>query len=283
MFNFILYKIAAFIAQVLPERLSYRLAEFVADLHLFFSPKDKTALINNLTIILPEADHLPELAKEVSRNFGRYLVDFFRLPLIGTAYIKKNIKLENFNYIDEALKKGKGAIVVSGHLGSWELGGVVLASVGYEVSAVVLSHRHKLVNNFFIRQREDKGFHAIELKDAPRKCLEYLRHNKIIILLVDRNFTQSGLVTDFLNKKALLPKGAAVFSLKTGAPIIPGFIIRNDDNTFTIHFDRYIEPVLTPDRDAEIDSLTKKAAYFIENYIRRFPTQWLMFKEFWIK
>ncbi len=283
MLNFLLYKIGAFIAQIFPRRISYRLAEFFADLHLFFSAKDKTALINNLSIILPEDNHLPELAREVSRNFGRYLVDFFRFPLVDKRFINENIKLENLNYIDESLKKGKGAIIVSGHLGSWELGSVALAFNGYKVAEVVLPHKKKLVDDFFNRQREEKGIEVIPLNAAPRKCLEYLKENKIIVLLVDRDYTQNGLVVDFLNKKALLPKGAAVFSLKTGAPIIPGFIWRNNDHTFTLHFDRPLEPAYTKEHNFDVEFLMRGCLSVLERYIKQFPTQWLMFREFWVK
>jgi KDO2-lipid IV(A) lauroyltransferase len=283
MFSFILYKIGAFIAQILPLQAIYRLAGFFSDLHLFFSPRDRDALENNLRIIQNSSLNVENSARDVSRNFGKYLADFFRFPLIDQEYVKKNIKLENLNYIDESLKKGKGLIIVSGHLGSWELGGVALSLLGYSVAGVVLKHKQKLVNDFFKQQRENKGLHAIELSDAPRKCMEYLKQNKIIILLVDRDFTQNGLVVEFLNKKTLLPKGAAVFSLKTGAPIIPGFIVRNNDNTFTLHFDSPIEPAISNDINFDIESLMKRYLFVIEGYIKKFPTQWLIFKEFWVK
>lgn len=269
--------------QRLPLTASYRLAEFLADLHLFFSPRDMRALINNLNIISPQEKDIPNLAREVSRNFGRYLVDFLRFPLIDQRYIKKNVKIENLTYIDESLKNGKGAIIVSAHLGSWELGWLVLACLGYDVAGVVLTHKQKLVDNFFNRQRKNKGMHPIPLSNAASGCMEYLRNNKIIILLVDRDFTQNGLVADFLNKKALFPKGAAVFSLKSGAPIIPGVIVRNNDNTFTLHFDKPIEPVCTKDKDFDVESLMKKYLLVIEDYVRGFPTQWLVFREFWVK
>lgn len=282
MFNFIIYKIAAFVVQVLPQHLSYRLAEFLADLHLFFYPQDKRALINNLKIISPKAKDFPRLAREVSRNFGKYLTDFFRLPFVDKKFINKNVKLENLNYIDESLKKGKGVIIVSAHVGSWELGAVVLASLGYEVAAVVLKHKQKLVDDFFNQQRKNKGFLPIPLAEAARKCLEHLKQNKIIILLVDRNFTDNGLVMDFLNRKAMLPKGAAIFSLKTGAEIIPGLLLRNNDHTFTLHFDSAITPLYTQDRDFDTKSLMQRYILVIESYIRRSPEQWLMFREFWL-
>ncbi|MDP2938844.1 MAG: lysophospholipid acyltransferase family protein [Candidatus Omnitrophota bacterium] len=283
MFNFLLYKLGAILAQSLSRDMAYRLAEFFTDLHLFFSPRDRRALINNLNIILPEAKNFSILAREVSRNFGRYLVDFFRFPLVNEQFIRENIRCENLKFIDESLKKGKGVIIVSGHLGSWELGAVTLAQLGYDVAAVVLTHKQRLVNNFFNQQRKSKGLHIIELSNAARQCLEYLRQNKIIILLVDRDFTQNGLICDFLTKKALLPKGAAIFSLKTGASIIPGLLIRNEDNTFCLHFDNSIEPVYTDNRDYDIEFLMKKYLSIIEGYIKKSPTQWLMFREFWIK
>ena len=282
MFNFILYKIAAFIVQALPQNKAYRLGELLADLHLFFSAKDRRALINNLKIILPGGADVNNKAREVSRNFARYLADFLRFPLINQNYIRENIKLENLHFIDESLTKGKGVILVSAHIGSWELGGIALGLLGYDVAGVVLTHKHKLVDNFFRRQREIKGLKAIRLAEAPRKCLEYLRGNKIVILMVDRDFTQNGLILDFLGKKAMLPRGAAVFSLKTGAPIIPTFITRNVDNTFTLHFDRPIEPGAIGDKQSDVESLMKKYLPFIEANIKKFPEQWLMFREFYI-
>lgn len=284
MVNYLLYRFGQFLALSLPLKLSYKVAVFFSDINYVFAGKDRRDITENLKIIFPEKDsrQIRVIRRQIFRNFAKYLVDFFRFSKLNIDYIEKNIKIENIKYIDEALSRGKGVIIVTAHLGNWELGGVVVSQLGYPFWAVALPHKHKKVDEFFNSQRESKGLKVIPLGRAVRACVNVLKENMVLALVGDRDFTGKGMVLDFFGKPTIFPEGAAVFSLKTGAPIIPGFMMRNDDDSFTLSFEKPIE--MNMENKDKPTNLKKIMSYYnsiFEEYIRKHPSQWYMFKRFW--
>ena len=265
--------------------MSYRFAIFVSDLHYFFSFRDRRAVRNNFRFILPEKSDVEWNVREVFRNFGRYLVEFFRMANeIDERFIQERVVAENLHYIDEALQKGKGAILLSGHIGNWELGGVLLSLLGYPSVAIALPHKERPVNNLFNKQREARGLIIVPPQSATRRCLSILSQNKIIAVVADRAFGPNGIVLDFLGKKSLFPKGPAIFSAKTGAPIIPVFLVRTGEGRFRIIVHKPIDPGVANGNgriDEEIlENIIKKYIKIVQQMILAYPDQWLMFRDY---
>jgi len=284
MLNYILYKIGQFIALHFPLKIAYKLAVFVSDLHYIVADKDRLAVKENLKAIFPEKSdrEINRIRIRMFRNFAKYLVDFFRFSKIDNEYTKRNIRLENIHYIDEALSKGKGAIILSAHIGNWELGSVVVAVLGYPLWIVALPHKHKNVNNFFNFQRQLKGIKVIPLGRAVRRCLNILKDNGIVALAGDRDFTEKGIVLDFFGKPTFLPEGPAAFCLKTGAPIVPAFMLRDKDDKFTLRIGKPLEGAISNNDKKYLQELIIRYKTIIEDYIRSYPEQWYMFRRFWI-
>jgi KDO2-lipid IV(A) lauroyltransferase len=283
MFNYILYRIGQFIALHLPLNLAYKIALFISDLRYLFAHKDRRITKENLKVIFPDKSdrEIRRIRIKIFRNFAKYLVDFFRFSKLDAQYIKENIRIENIHYIDEALSKGKGAIIVSAHLGNWELGGVVVALLGYPFWAVALPHKYKKIDNFFNYQREIKGMQVIPLGKAVRQSLEVLRENKVLALAGDRDFSEKGIVLDFFGRSATFPQGPAALALKTGATIIPGFMLRNPDDSFTLRFEKPLQLISTGEKNNDLVKLTEKYKTIFEDYIREYPDQWYVFRRFW--
>lgn len=283
MFNYILYRIGQFLALYLPLKISYRIALFFSDLHYIFSRKDRRITKENLRVIFPDKpdSEIQLIRIMIFRNFAKYLVDFFRFSKLDTNYIKNKVKIENIHYIDEVLSKGKGAITVTAHLGNWELGGVVIALLGYPFWAVALPHKDKRVDKFFNFQREAKGVKVIPLGKAVRQSLSVLRENKVLALVGDRDFTEKGLVLNFFGKPTIFPQGPAAMALKTGATIVPGFMVRNEDDSFTLRFENPVDFIPTGDRNKDLIGLTAQFRDIFEEYIKKYPEQWYVFRKFW--
>lgn len=286
MFKFFLYKIGQFFVNNFSLDLSYKLAVLLSDLQFLFSPRDRRAVCNNLRQITGRDDGINQLAREVFRNFGKYLVEFFRTEkMVNAAYVSEKIKIDNVNHIDDVLKNGKGGIVLTAHLGNWELGGVTLSLLGYPIVAIALPHKERPVNDLFNHQRQIKGVTVIPTNVAIRRCIDTLRNNGLVALLADRDFSEHGEIMDFLGRKVMIPKGAAAFSLKMNAPIIPSFLIRQSDNSFVLSIE---EPIYPPEaanfpkatEKELLEKVMKEYLVIIERYIKQYPTQWLMFREF---
>lgn len=283
MFNYFLYRIAQFISLHLPLKVGYKIAILISDLRYIFAYQDRKEVTENLKAIFPDKSdsQISKIRIRIFRNFAKYLVDFFRFSELDAGYIKKNVKLENVGYLDMALSKGKGAIVLSAHLGNWELGAAVLALLGYPFWAVALTHKYKKINDFFNFQRESKGVKVIPLSNAVRQCFNVLGKNEMVALVGDRDFSERGMVVDFFNKPTFLPQGPAAFYLKTGAPIVPVFMLRNEDDTFTLKVEKLIEFSPSGDKNKDTLELINRHKLIIEKYIRTYPSQWYMFRRFW--
>ncbi len=285
MFKFYLYKFGQFLMRRISLKNAYQFAMLVSDLHYLMSFRDRQAVKNNLRVITGSEKNLDFQARCVFRNFGKYLVEFFGVANdLNEEFIKEKIKVQNRQYLDEAVATGKGIIFLTGHLGNWELGGLVMGMMGYPTLAISLSHKERQVNELFNKQREMRGVITVPIRQAVHRCLTALRENKYIALLADRDFTSSGERVPFLGREVLIPKGAALFAYKTGAVILPTFFLREADDTFTLQFEKPIySDSLNSGQIEESDmiKLVSEYAKVIEKKVKEYPTQWLMFREFW--
>lgn len=286
MFKYYLYKIGQFLVNHIPQKISYKLAGIISDAHYFTSLKDKKAVRNNLENILHSKKDLSRLSREMFRNFGRYLVEFFQIErTVNKEYIKEKVKIKNIERINQVLDKGKGGLILSAHIGNWELGAVVLGALGYTLNAIALPHKERKVNNLFNHQRESKGIEVIPINKAAYRCIRALKNNELVAVLADRDFGSSGEILDFLGRKAIIPRGAAVFSEKTGAPVVPIFSIREKDNSFTLYICEPIfppEPVKGMGKPEAVLKIMRQYTAVMEDIIRRYPSQWMMFRKFWV-
>lgn len=283
MLQYYLYQFGQFCVEHLPLALSYKLAGFLADIHYYVSSRDRRNVKNNLRIILGDSDRLPQLSKEMFRNFSKYLVDFFySARKINAEYIKEHIAIKNMEYLPQVLKNGKGAIILTAHVGNWELGGFVISRLGYPIIAVALPHKERSINNLFNSKRESHGMTIVPNNLAIRECIKGLKANRLVALLGDRDFNAGGEVMEFFGKKTRIPKGAAAFSMKTGAAIIPAFLTRDHGDHFTLAFE---EPIFPPAQGGEeaVKQIMQRYIKSVESAIRQHPTQWYMFQRFWLE
>ena len=269
----------------MPRKVAYAMSMLLADAHYFLSKKDRLSVTSNLTVVLGGGRVPSKMVRNVFRNFGKYLVDFFtQTKYLNGDFISKHVHLNNAEYLNDVLTQKKGCIIVSAHLGNWELAGAVMAKLGYPLSIVALPHQDARVNAFFNKQREFFGTIVIPTNMAIRRCVEHIRNNRILAILAERDFTQHGIPVNFFGKPTLIPKGAALFSLKTGAPIVPAFFLRTENDDFKIEILEPIYPkqcgVKAKISDQDVKDLISQYACIIENQIRKYPDQWLMFRKF---
>ncbi|HNX91643.1 MAG TPA: lysophospholipid acyltransferase family protein [Candidatus Omnitrophota bacterium] len=279
-----LYTAGFFLAGVLPHGFCYFLAEMSARIYFFTCGDDKTKLKSNIRQVLGKDVSEAVLDRHVRRiyiNFAKYLVDFFKFRGVTKEYIKKNFTIHNVEALDKCRQKGNGAILLTAHLGNWELGGAVVAGLGYPVSAIVWEHPDEKINNLFSSRRADNNLKCIPLGMQIKNCFKVLKRNEILAIAGDKNYTAGGLEVEFFGKKAVMPQGAAAFSIKTGAPIVIGFLIRDKNDSFILSFADPIEYPVTGDHDGDIQGLMKCCMVIFEKYIEKYPDQWYVFDYIW--
>lgn len=190
--------------------------------------------------------------------------------------------------LEDALAAGNGAILISPHLGTWELGGLGLADLGYRVNVLTFREPDERVNEQRKRVREERGIGVIYVDRYDRSPLAIidavnsLRRNEIICLIGDRDGSSNTVTVPFFGRPTSLPAGAAHLAIATGAPVIPVFVVLEEDGRYATLMD---EPIFFKgghgrNVEAVQDGMTRLAAVF-ERYIRKYPDQWYNFFEFW--
>ncbi|MFH1552128.1 MAG: lysophospholipid acyltransferase family protein [Candidatus Omnitrophota bacterium] len=283
---YILYRIGFFLARIMPLKACYFAGSLVAWVYFLFAEKDKEILRENLRMVLgknTDADTIDKHVLEVFKNFAKYLADFFRFPRVTEDYVFENIEIEGREHMDACLAEGNGVILLSLHLGNWELGGAVVAALKYPISAIVLKHANKRINDFFTRQRSINNLKAIPVGLQIKECFRVLRKNEALAIAGDKDYTSGGIYVDFFGRKAVMPKGPAVFSLKTSAPIVVCVLTRKKDDTFRFCFEEPIRYEPTGEYDKDVRALMEKYLAVFEKHIRENPDQWYAFKKIWVQ
>jgi len=285
MILYLLYRIGYFIANVFPLKVTYGVACLIADIYYMIAADDRAAVVKNLRVIMGDSvvddRTLRRMSREVFVNFAKYLADFFRFSKIDDRYIKKFVKLEGFDNIDQAHASGGGVILLSAHLGNWELGGFVLSLTKYPLNAVVLTHKNKRINDFFTKQRSLGKMGLVTLGMSLRGCYTTLKGNGMLALMGDRDFSKNGIRVDFFGRPAVMPKGPAVLSVRLGSPIVPCFLVREKGDRFRLIAEKPIYPAKGMDEDQLVKKILSDYLVVIESYVRRYPTQWYIFREAW--
>lgn len=281
--EYAVYRTAAWLSRHLPEKLAYWFGLRVADRFYSFNRKGREAVVSNLRKICaargvePAEDALDGLARKVFQYFGKYLIDFFRYARLTPDSIRRRISFEHREYLDQILAMKRGALLVTAHLGNWELGGAVLAALGYKVNVVVLPSRLDKLNRMFQRQREQRGVNVIPVGQSAFGIVRCLRNREIVAMLVDRDFTMKDDRIPFFGQPARIPRGPAWMSAKLGVPVLPVFLLRQVDDTFLLRF----YPPILPEQEGSAEAIRLKIARILEREIGDQPYQWFIFDDFW--
>jgi KDO2-lipid IV(A) lauroyltransferase len=283
MITYVTYRLAAFLSRSLPPRTSYGVAVRLADVFHRLDAVGREAVMRNLDIVLrasgqtPTRGELRRLSRRTFHHFGKYLVDFFRYSRSSGQDVAGIVRLEHPEYMRAAADVGKGVLVVSAHVGSWELGGLLVSRLGYRLNAVALPQRLENVNRFFQQQRENRGMHVLPLGHAAAGILGCLRGGEWVALLADRDFSPHSAIVPLFGRPARLPRGPAHLCARTGAPILPGFVARQDDDTFLL---RWFPPII-PAGGMSPQDVQDRICRILEEVIGQHPAQWFMFRDFW--
>jgi KDO2-lipid IV(A) lauroyltransferase len=283
--KFYLLKVGEFIARGFPRRVAYGVARRVADLYILFDRQGREAVIANLNRIHSHGGvrlsrrALRVLARENFLNFAKYLVDFFTFLHLQPDRINRLIDFRNLRpTLDALLAEKKGLIILTAHLGNWELGGAVVAQMGYPFNAVALWQPDPKLNQLYQSYRIARGIKVIPFGHAARGSLLALRRGEILGLVGERDYSPSRDTVEFFGQPARLPHGPARLALATGAPILPCFLVRVVGDRY-----EYIvgEPIRVGPGCDTVPAIMERIARTLERGIRAHSEQWYLFHNPW--
>ena len=208
-------------------------------------------------------------------------MEFMQLPRMSPKTLHQLVTFEGQEHIDKALAQGRGAIILTAHFGNWELLGAKILASGYTIRGITRQLRSQRLEAIVSSYREKVGWQGIDRDRAVREVLRCLNRNELIAILADVDTRTRGIFVDFFGRPAYTPYSPVAFALKTGAAILPTFIIRQSDDSHRA----IVEPPLplqqSGKKEADLLVNTQRFTKVIESYIRRYPEQWIWMHERW--
>ena len=204
-----------------------------------------------------------------------------QLPRMSPETLHQLVTFEGREHIDKALAQGRGAIILTAHFGNWELLGASLLAHGYTIRGITRQLRSKRLEAIVSSYREKVGWQGIDRDRAVREVLRCLNRNELIAILADVDTHTRGIFVDFFGKPAYTPYSPVAFALKTGAAILPTFIVRQPDNSHRAIIEAPLPLQQSGEKEEDLLVNTQQFTKVIESYIRRYPEQWIWMHERW--
>jgi KDO2-lipid IV(A) lauroyltransferase len=221
-----------------------------------------------------------EMAFAAYHHLGVSLIEFLRLPDMTHEEINSLVRVAGAEHLDAALSAGRGAVLLTGHIGNWEMGGTALAVQGYPMTAIARPQDNPTLNALLLRIREAHGMDIVPLTDV-RACITTLRQNRFLAILGDVNAKQPGAFVQFFGRPAATYTGAAYLAMTTGASLIPIFDERLPDYSHCITVQPPIIVSNTGDRRHDLLVTTMRAQFVIQEEVRRRPHEWFWQLQRW--
>jgi Kdo2-lipid IVA lauroyltransferase/acyltransferase len=222
------------------------------------------------------ADRVSAIARESYENLGRTSMETAILPSRSREEIVSLFEqIDGWNIVEERLARGNGLMLVSGHIGNWELGGAYLAARGLPVSVVARHMANPLVDRYLTSTREHIGLEVIHDEIAVRRVPRALRSGRAVAFLVDQ--AAIGLASTwvpFFGRLAKTPRGPAVFALRLDTPVVFGAVLRLPNGRFKFSFEAVDVP-RTGVLDDDVDAIVRAYTQVLESFVRRTPEQYL--------
>jgi KDO2-lipid IV(A) lauroyltransferase len=239
----------------------------------------------NLELALPQlsASERERILRRLFRNLGWQLVEFCRM----TGYTRQNtrnwIRTEGFEHYLAAKARGKGVLIVTGHLGAWELSSFYHSLMGHPMGMVIRRLDNRRLDQYVNGIRCLHGNRVLHKDDFARGLLTSMRKAETVGILMDTNMTPpQGVFVDFFGIQACAASGLSRVALKTGAAVLPGFMLWEPaEKRYVLHFGPELVFSRSGNAEADILAATQQCTKAIESWIRRYPDQWLWIHRRW--
>ncbi len=281
-FVYLLLRGFSFTVNLLPESLSLWMGRKLGKIVYCFDLEHRRAAFENLHIAFGREKserEIRSIANKHFQNLGMTAIEFFRLPHMDVGDFQEKVKIEGLEICKKALNNKKGVLLLLSHFGNWELMGLMSKFLGTSIAVVARPmKKNKRLNSLVEEIRRGTGLEVIPTEKASRKVMRVLSENRMAGILIDQRAKRSeGVWIDFFGKKAPSTPALAVLAMRTGAPVVPVFMIRNGHRKHRLLIQNPLQLASTGDIKKDVEINTQLMNQTLESMIRQYPDQW-----FWV-
>jgi len=240
--------------------------------------------VENLARAFPEKSpsEIRRIAVGAYRGYGRALVEMLWSGGASVDELRGTMVLANREVPLDALGRGKGLILLSGHFGAWEFIVTSMSlQLGQPVVAIAQPQRNNYIDAVITANRNRFGSGTIPMQHAVREATRLLRQGRIVAMLGDQSGPRESVFIDFFGRPAATHRGAAAFSLRNDAPIVMFFFLRQPDGTYRAEYEEVDRSGLESPSEENIVELTRRHTAVLERYIRQYPDHWSWMHKRW--
>ena len=273
------------ILRVLPRSLARNTGSAIGLFAFRFTKRLRQVGFVNLKIALPELsleDH-QQLLRKSYRHLGWQLAEFCQMSQYTAAQAGSFVRYDGLEHYFEASRRGRGVLVLTGHLGAWELSSFFHSLMGYPMGLVIRRLDNPLIDRLVNRIRCLHGNRVLHKDDFARGLIAAMRAGETVGILMDTNMTPpQGVFVPFFDVPACTASGLARVARKTGAAVLPGFLLwEESESRYVLRFGEQLTLKETSDNEEDAIANTALFTRVIEGYIRQYPDQWLWMHRRW--
>lgn len=270
---------------VMPRRLSRALAIGLAQVVYLLHFRLRQVGMRNLAMVFPEKSvpHRSRILRGVFTSLGRQLAELCQFPKYAPENIDKVVVYDGLENYERAYARGKGVLFLTAHFGGWELSAFAHSLHGHWLHIVMRPMDNEYLDRLLQRYRTMHGNKTVAKDDFVRGLLAAMKAGETVGILMDTNMTPpQGIFVDFFGIPACTASGLARIALRTDAAVVPGFTIWDSTlGKYRLRFDPALQLVRTGDLEADIVANTQMFTKIIEDYVRKYPDQWLWVHRRW--
>jgi KDO2-lipid IV(A) lauroyltransferase len=283
--EFVLVWAAVKLLRLPPRSVARSIGAFIGRVALLLTPRLTRVGDLNLHLAFPQksAAEREQILRKLYRNLGWLLAEFCQMPCYTPEMTQSFIRYEGLDHYLAARDEGKGVLILTGHLGAWELSSFYHSLMGYPMSIVIRRLDNPLVDNLVNRIRCLHGNQVLHKDDFARGLLASMRRGETVGILMDTNMTPpQGAFVDFFGHPACTGSGLARVAMKTGARVLPGFLLWEEaTQQYVLRFGAPLALAISEDMEVDVLAHTTLFTKVIEDYIRQYPDQWLWVHRRW--
>ena len=275
--SYVIVVLISIIFNIIPRVFSLLLGKFLGLIIYYIFPVRKKVAIKNIKDNFSNLDSTKynNLLKNTYAHFGMVLSDFMRQNFLNKQKINDLVNINSKTL--EILNKNKGSIIMTGHIGNWEYFLPILGLNHIKFAVVTQKIKNSYLNKFFTSLRSFQNVKIIPRNDGKEKMFDAMNQNYHLGLASDQNAGSKGTMVPFLNTKISIPKGAAIFHIKTKKPILVGFCTMNKDNKYDFNIEELKFNHKIKSRSELINDINSLFTSILGKFIRIYPDQYFWF------